>query len=259
MALKIMQWNARGIRTNINELKNFIIKTTNKPDIICIEETNLKDKDNLRIEGYLALRHDNPTRQIGGLAMLIREGINHTLLQIDNNTEMEYMGVEINTNHGKIKIINVYASPTREINKQDLETLFPDRRAIAVGDFNAHHKLWKSTINNARGKDLEEVVQERDLVVLNTGQPTLNPTVNTRTNSVIDLAIVTRDMALRCSHHVLDSSLGSNHKATMTKVDEEVDEEESSGMHRWALNKADWKIFKDNSKIKINNETIAND
>src|ERR1700733_7830354 len=106
MATNVMQWNARGIRTNLNELKNFLINTKHKPDIICIEETDLKEKHNLRIEGFLTLRQDNLTCQVGGLAILVREGINHTLLHMGDNTGAECMGIEINTNHGKLKIIN---------------------------------------------------------------------------------------------------------------------------------------------------------
>ena len=137
--------------------------------------------------------------------------------------------------------------------------LFPERRNIVVRDFNAHSEGWKCTTHNRRGQDLEEVVMEKDLVVLNTGQPTLNPRVKSVNNSVIDLAITTKDVALRCTHSVLNTSLGSDHKVTITRVDEVADVEENAGMHRWSLKKADWKVYRQASRFRIHDGIISDD
>jgi ribonuclease HI len=259
MALHIMQWNCHGLRGHIHELKNFINNSSITPDVICVEETFLDPNHTPRIDGYSILRQDNPQSRVGGMAILLKEGINHTLLHLEDNTDIETLGVEIKTNNGKIKIINVYISPSKTVTKDQLGRLFPDRRSIIVGDFNAHNKNWKCSHNSPRGVDLEEVVHERDLVVLNTGQPTLNPRANMVNNSVIDLAITTRDIALRCSHAVLNTSLGSDHKVTITTVDEEVEAEDDNGQHLWRLNKANWTLFKQTSKLLIHEEIITDD
>src|SRR6218665_107887 len=66
-------------------------------------------------------------------------------------------------------------------------------------------------------------------------------------------------MALRCSHTVLNSNLGSDHMITMTRIDEVADVEPDAGLHRWSLSKADWKLFKENSRLKIHVGIITDD
>ena len=135
----------------------------------------------------------------GGLAILLKTGINHTLLRLEEVEEVEGVerqGIELCTAAGKLAIINVYIAPTSVVSKAQVDCLFPTRRSLIVGDFNAHSRSWKDGKTDPRGRVLEEVVQEKDLVVLNTGQPTLCPRPNALNNSVIDLAITTKDLAL---------------------------------------------------------------
>lgn len=132
MALHIMQWNCHGLRGHIHELKNFINNSSITPDVICVEETFLDPNHTPRIDGYSILRQDNPQSRVGGMAILLKEGINHTLLHLEDNTDIETLGVEIKTNNGKIKIINVYISPSKTVTKEQLGRLFPDRRSIII-------------------------------------------------------------------------------------------------------------------------------
>ena len=41
--LKLLQWNARGLRANGDEFKSFLDNINYQPDIICIQETFFKD------------------------------------------------------------------------------------------------------------------------------------------------------------------------------------------------------------------------
>lgn len=257
--LVIMQWNCCSFRARIYELRRFLQCCIAAPDIICVQETLLKENQAHRIDGYEVFRQDRPHSKGGGLAILLKEGINHTLMQLEEIPGIERQGIEISTANGRIKVINVYIRPKITVTKEQLSMLFPDRRSIVVGDFNAHSKEWKCTTNNRRGKDLEEVVMEKDLVVLNTGQPTRNSRVGSVNNSVIDLAITTKDVALRCTHSVLNTSLGSDHKVTLTRVDEVADVEENAGLHRWVLKKADWKAFRQFSRVRIHDGIISDD
>src|SRR5688572_7013311 len=64
-------------------------------------------------------------------------------------------------------------------------------------------------------------------------------------------------MALQCNHTVLNNCLGSDHLVTLTTIDDVVDFEENAGLHRWRLNKANWKEYKQRSKIIINQSIIT--
>src|SRR6218665_2259857 len=102
--------------------------------------------------------------------------------------------------HGHLDIINTYIALDNKIVKTDIEKFFPLKRAIILGDLNAHSRSWGCTNANEKGHILEEVINDRLLTVLNTGQPTRISSINSKTQSVIDLSIVTKELALNCKH-----------------------------------------------------------
>ena len=83
--------------------------------------------------------------------------------------------------------------------------------------------------------------------VLNTGQATRVNSNQSSTVSVIDLSVVFHDLALNCTHRVENTTLGSDHLVTITRVNEEIVLEEEMHMQPWRLPKADWKKFKNNT------------
>ena len=46
----IIQWNYRGIKPNFEEIKCIMINYN--PDIICLQETLFKEKDNITFKGH---------------------------------------------------------------------------------------------------------------------------------------------------------------------------------------------------------------
>src|SRR6218665_1922947 len=155
MALTIMQWNARSLLNNKEQLKNFLFNTPNPPDVVCIEETFLKEKhQSPRINGYDIIRKDRTNKEQGGLAIYIKIGLNFNVLSIQDNMNLEAQGIEIKTIHGHLKIINAYV-PGNNVDKEDLEPICNNKRTILVGDFNAHNKMWGCTETRPRGRLLE--------------------------------------------------------------------------------------------------------
>ena len=55
-SLRVLQWNARGLRARSTELLHFI--SSHPVDLICIQESNLNLSFSFRILGYSALRSD---------------------------------------------------------------------------------------------------------------------------------------------------------------------------------------------------------
>ena len=72
---KIIQWNCRGLKANINELLLFL--TEESPSIICLQETFLKLYDNINIRNYEMFNytHDSRGRASGGVSVLIRNDV----------------------------------------------------------------------------------------------------------------------------------------------------------------------------------------
>ena len=257
MALTIMQWNARSLLNNKEQLKNFLFNTPNPPDVVCIEETFLKEKhQSPRINGYDIIRKDRTNKEQGGLAIYIKIGLNFNVLSIQDNKNLEAQGIEIKTIHGHLKIINAYV-PGNNVDKEDLAPICNNKRTILVGDFNAHNKMWGCTETRPRGRLLEEIITENRMVVLNTGQATHIISNQSTSNSVIDLSICTQDIALNTRHVVTNSNMGSDHLASITIVNEEITIENNLSMQLWKLKKADWKQYKENSKTMLIDEIIA--
>ena len=153
---------------------------------------------------------------------MIKTGISFTLLDIDQIKNVEILGIKIKTENGHLEIINTYIAPENKITKPEIEKIFPLKRAIILGDLNAHGKSWGCTNANERGKILEEILNDKKLTVLNTGQPTRIPPLNSKNCSVIDLSIVTKELALKCKHYVTNNSMGSDHYLCNIIVNEEV-------------------------------------
>src|SRR5688572_21655217 len=125
MSLSIMQWNANGLRGHKDQLKHYLGTTPNPPDVVCVEETNLKEKVQVpKIKGYNATRKDCLIRQKGGLVIYIKIGLNFTVLNVEDIVNFEIQGIEIKTEIGHLKIYNVYLHPDHKLSKENLQKIF---------------------------------------------------------------------------------------------------------------------------------------
>jgi ribonuclease HI len=258
MSLTILQWNARGLRCNKDQLKLFLLNTSVPPDVLCIEETLLKENRNSpKLENYNLIRKDSTKKRSGGLIIYIRIGLNYNVLEMEEIHNIEIQGVEIKTLNGHLKIYNTYIPPEHNITKENLKKLFPNKRTILVGDYNSHNTWWGCTKNNNRGKLIEEILVENNMVVLNTGQATHITSNQSKLNSVIDLSISSQDLALNATHLVTNRNMGSDHYASITTINEEILIENNISMKLWKLNKANWKNYKELSNVALTKEIIV--
>jgi exonuclease III len=106
--LKIAHWNANSISSKINETYHFI-KQQNI-DILCVAETHLKEKNTIQKDPEYALyRFDRESRNKGGVAIIIKKSIGHTLLPYFKTKLLEAIGIEImSENNKKLKVISIY-------------------------------------------------------------------------------------------------------------------------------------------------------
>ncbi|GFV69358.1 RNA-directed DNA polymerase from mobile element jockey [Trichonephila clavipes] len=97
--LHIVSWNADGIQHRIQELENYI--NDNSPDIIALQETNLRPCIDLNIPNYSTHRNDRLTHRGGGTAILVKNSIAHHVINIYttavNITAIEIEGPTNNT------------------------------------------------------------------------------------------------------------------------------------------------------------------
>uniref|UniRef100_A0A1Y1LWU6 Endonuclease/exonuclease/phosphatase domain-containing protein n=1 Tax=Photinus pyralis TaxID=7054 RepID=A0A1Y1LWU6_PHOPY len=106
--IKILNWNANGIKKQLNLLKCFL--TRHSIDIACISETHLGHSEKLKISGYRIYRTDrNANIASGGVAIIIKHKIIHHECQPPNTMNLETVGIRIKAQDGtSVNIICAY-------------------------------------------------------------------------------------------------------------------------------------------------------
>ena len=99
--------------------------------------------------------------------------------------------------------------------------------------------MWGDTTSNPRGNIIYSLIEDRELAIINTGEPT-HFHVQTGTFSAIDLSVCSPDCFLDFSWRVLDDLLGSDHFPIRIDVVDEIAVPRSPW---WLLDKANWALF----------------
>ena len=247
----IISWNANSIRAHCHQLKLFIDNANIKPQIICILETWLKKHSNFTIPGYNMESKCRDEGRGGGVATFIKEGIAYSRC-----SELEEEGVEavitaIHTDQrDPIYIANIYIPPHANIIKEELQEIFQLNKVLICGDLNAKSRLLGSPVNDARGMLIQEMLEDHNLTVLNTGE-------GTRLNhdgkySHLDISLTSNTLAINSNWTIIDDDeWGSDHLPTMILINETPHEEEGQAQ-KYNLKKADWEKYKETCKLEIN-------
>ncbi|KAL2092947.1 hypothetical protein ACEWY4_010259 [Coilia grayii] len=246
MVFFILQWNARSLIANGQELKRYVQKLPDKPDMICIQETWLKAHLQFVIKGYIAVRCDRGNERGGGCITFIKDGIPYKCVKVNGGHECIVTEI-FNGTKETYTVINYY-NPCQALTADLLNNITTrNHTEIWCGDFNAHNSLWGSKHTDSNGIVVEEVINDRMLVCVNDGSGTrLNICKNEL--SCIDLTLVDRKIAYRCQWNVdVTTTIGSDHYPIWCKVDVEVESEPSYVHHKWLFHKANWEEFQNMS------------
>lgn len=115
---------------------------------------------------------------------------------------------------------------------------------IIAGDFNAHHSIWGSHKDDRRGKIIESIVSDQELIILNDGSPTFvhpsNRTGMQSSTTSIDLTLCTAELADKLNWVVSQDQHGSDHFPIL------IGTSPSNKRHRtakWKIHEANWEVF----------------
>ena len=122
-SLRVLQWNAGGLRARSIELLHFL--SSHPVDLICIQESNLNSSSSFRIPGFSVLRSDrthsrsgilsrDATHASGGVVIFVRQGLSFSELSTSTLSSLDsysdYVGVNISLNNSfSLSFLNVYA------------------------------------------------------------------------------------------------------------------------------------------------------
>ena len=251
--LKIISWNAQSLNAHNHQLKYYINNTPIKPHIICIQETWLKQNSKFTIAGYNIESKCREKGQGGGVATFIRQGIQYGRKAIHDDVEAVVIETFDQTRTA-YTIVNLYIPPLAPINNDHIDALFNLPNTIITGDVNAKNTLWGAPKNDARGRHIENLIEDNNLVTLNTGRGTrLN---NDGSYSHLDICATSSQLSLKGSWSIIDDDeWGSDHLPTKIEIGLSPIQEEPE-IKKYKLKKADWKKYKEICKEEITHETI---
>lgn len=143
--LVITSWNACSIasREHLAELQKFA--EINKPDVIAVQETFLKQHNKVYIPGYNCVRNDRESHG-GGLATFVKYGLEYDVLKKLKLNIVEHLAIKLK--NSDLIISNIYVPRDGAGVAADFRLIMNYRNHVCIGDFNAHHIYWTIDTNS---------------------------------------------------------------------------------------------------------------
>ena len=188
--LRILQWNANGIRPRRTELIQFL--SHNQYNLIIIQESHLFSDSTFCIPGYKTLQKNrsmtrrgttNSTENLGGgVLILVKTGLSFTLLSTQSLSSLDpssdYLAIAVKIKGAPpIHLFNVYVPPIRSSSSDSVPKSFSpfllpsSPTSYIFGDFNSHHSSDSHSPDQS-GKDLFDWLLSSDLYLLITPNTT---------------------------------------------------------------------------------------
>lgn len=195
--LKILLWNARGIRNKLYEFFDFLVRE--HVDIVLVSETGLNNNIKMYHPEYACYRKDREHSRGGGVAIVVRKGVSHEVLPEIGTELIENLGVNVKLhNNMNINIYSCYfpggsAGPSgikKAQFRSDLKKLSRIRgKYILGGDFNCRNQAWGCLRANCWGNILHDLISTNHFSIVYPPEPTLIPVSSSANPSVLDYFI----------------------------------------------------------------------
>jgi exonuclease III len=244
-----LQWNANGLNSNkVNQLKILLDKY--KPIVVAIQETKFHEDKIFQLKGYniFARNHPNDSKlPHGGIITMIKEEYHAEPIPLKTVFQANAIKIDFPV---KMTFCNIYLHHDDEVNDNNLENLVSQlgENFLLLGDFNAHNTLWGSKVSNSRGKTIERLIDNHNLIVLNEEIPT-HLSFSKKTFSNIDLSIASVEIAEIFDWQVADELYLSDHFPIVIEFHKNQNEVKSK--ERWRMKEANWELFRKHLKSTV--------
>ena len=242
--IKILQWNAQGVKHKIG-LLTAALKADNI-DVAVIQESLITEGTSISIPGYNSYHlHYEPGNRIRGLLTLVKKKmISRTcqnIIQCGEGTES--LGISITTRNQVIDIYNIYSSPNH--GQLDMGELFhhaSTHPSLIAGDFNAHHPSFNpppiAHKMDTQGIHLFTMLNDYPGIrMLNAKEPTHDK------GGALDLIFTSELLSIQAEFKV-HNYLSSDHYACLSEINAYM-VPQPNFIARWNTKKADWGKFQD--------------
>lgn len=208
----IFQWNARGLKTRISDIRPFVFK--NQFPIIVICEPRLHNA--IRLSRYEAFKSATCNEQSKVIVYIRCEltYIEHPVTPDDNN---QCVCLTVKRRDFTFTLVGAYISPSSRFDSARLSAILSATPGpwIVTGDFNAHHPLWGSLKMDRRGRQVVSFASDQELRCVNDGSPTFLR--GSTYSSCLDLTFVSRSLTHKVQWFADNETHGSDHIPTYLK------------------------------------------
>ena len=207
--LNIMHINVNGLRARRPELELYLKE--NKPDIICMNETKMCGKTYPSLTNYrlASFRDRDAGNRGGGVAIYVLTNIDCEDISPNIN---DFTAVSLNNGGIEYAIVAYYCPPKDKLDVNTLSTYINKyENIIIMGDLNARHQFYGSTSSNSNGDSLFNLVERFDLVIANNLNQATKLSQYAGEVSIIDYAIISKDLIGRLNDCHTGEDVGSDH------------------------------------------------
>lgn len=262
MSINIIQWNINGFVKKLNDIK--LINQQHDPTILCLQETNLTNTYSPFIKNFYVYTSNRTAcnRASGGVAILARSDYSSFQIPIQSSLEVVAISIQLESS---ITICNVYIPNQKPFKFFDMENIIQQLPSpfLLLRDFNSHSLSWGSDKHDDRGKQIENILEIDNIILLNSGEPTrLNP-MNGKFSSIV-LSICSANLAQRTTWSTLPEVYDSDHILIRIEL---LSSKAAFPIlsSKWKLKNPNWNLFSQLVKIYVNtnppplNDPIEND
>lgn len=233
----IIQWNLQCYRTQFSELKRML--NNQMPLCVCLQETMktaLYPPSSYTIVCSTQTRDDGHER---GTAILVSRRVQYSTVTLNTNLQAVAVTLYLDRSY---TVCSLYL-PHVPIIKRDVENLIDQLPPpfLLLGDMNAHSPIWGSSRTNQHGQVFEDIMQDRPIYLLSTGEPTYYH-VQTGTSSCIDLSFTSIQCSDDFEYRIMDDLHGSDHFPIAIIFKERPNN--ITALPRFKIRNADWSMFK---------------
>ena len=123
----------------------------------------------MNLTGFSGITKSSPgDNATGSVTLYINKSALFSEIKLD--TDLQAVAVRVSAKK-TLTVCNAHLPPSLDVNFSDLEHLIEQLPApfVLVGDSNAHSPLWGDVRQDSRGQMIEELLNDYNLCLLNTG------------------------------------------------------------------------------------------
>lgn len=209
---KIPQRREQAINNQEQSAAAPVLETSNSFSLLDLDEdesppthtTEREPKPIFEIPKYKLYYTKHPDATVhAGSALLVKENIQHYTSKSYCTDEIQATNIVIETINGPMTVSALNIPPKHNLKSETYTTFFKTlgHKFIAGGDYNVNQTDWGSRITTTKGKELLNTINDLNLKVASTGEPTYWPTAaNNKKLELVDFFITKGipTLSLRC-------------------------------------------------------------